>query len=1231
MTKFLKNADVTGYISQTLVTSSLLKTDSSGKLVAATAGTDYQAPTAALLPTGGAAGQILAKIDATNYNTQWIDNFAQQLKHDVKLGATLAKGKAVYVSSANGTNMIVSAASNASEATSSKTLGLLETGGVTNDIVKVITEGLLAGLDTSTATAGDPVWLGTGGDLIFGLANKPVAPAHLVFIGIVTRVQSVNGEIFVKVQNGFELDELHNVGITSAATNDGLFYEITGSVGLWKNKSIATVLGYTPANGANYLPLTGGTLTGALVINPANSSTVGLDLASNTFRLRTDSSQPFPRQLTTTIGSGTLVKMQAAGYGATYVTDLGFYTSSGSAVNTTPNLYLTGGNNRVGINTDTPAYTLDVSGTIGASGAITANSFVKASGTSAQFLMADGSVSLGATATARTEQIFTATSGQTTFTVTGGYVVGLVDVYINGVKLLPADFTATNGSTVVLGTGAVLNDSVTIINYTATIAALPTSRDVIDYTATSVQTTFTVTGGYVVGLLDIYVNGVKLTSSEYTATNGTTFVLTVASVAGDQVQAIRYNASVNGVSGAGTTNYHAKFTASGTVGNSIVQDDGTTVTIGSTDSNLLMPRAATSNNALISFATGGTTRWNVGLRSTYSAEDFYIWNPVLGIPYITLSSASSLANFGVAVRASSYNSYIGSGIFMQNASAGTNSVYMRVNNTGGDLRTGIESSVGGTFQTGTSAYAAVFGNHANYATQFTTNGTVRLTISAGGDAAFTGSITTGGDVTINNGAADGGQLVLMSSGYSNWNIDNYSGSLRAYYNASVALSINSSLAATFSSSVTAAHGASGNNGGYIINYSTASTASRSWRIINDQVAFGDFAIQQSTTQTGTSYNQPFYINPSGNVGIGTTSPNSALNIVGNSSTNGLTVKSAGNGGTYPFRVTWSGGTDGDMLCVNDNGNVGIGTTNPQAKLYTLLSDTGTSPSLTNTIVVGNNNATLNNFSGIYFSQTSGDGGAVIGGIHTGRTAGSRNSDLAFYTMNASTVAERMRITSVGNVGINNSNPNYYLDVQGGTIGTFISVFQANSTFAFGSTNGKRLMAITNNTGDRNGLQLGYDATAGTGIIAAATESTGAGLDFYTYNGSSWGTRFRITKDGQVFPYNLGSGAGTNAARYSTSTGQLTYDTSSARYKDNIRDSVYGLADILKMRSAMFEYKEDARTDIGLVAEELYPIIPELVGIDKSGKPDSVSYDRLVSVLIKAIQELKAELDLLKNK
>jgi hypothetical protein len=183
----------------------------------------------------------------------------------VKLSEAINKGQAVYVSGANGTNILVSKASNASEATSSKTLGLLQTSGVNNDIVNVVTNGLLDGLDTSTATIGDPVYLGTSGNLIYGIANEPVAPAHLVSIGIVTRVSATVGEIFVNVINGFKLSEIHDVLITSVANNNVLQYESATS--LWKNKPLTDTFTVFSSNGiwtapadstTYYLPLMGG-------------------------------------------------------------------------------------------------------------------------------------------------------------------------------------------------------------------------------------------------------------------------------------------------------------------------------------------------------------------------------------------------------------------------------------------------------------------------------------------------------------------------------------------------------------------------------------------------------------------------------------------------------------------------------------------------------------------------------------------------------------------------------------------------------------------------------------------------------------------------------------------------------------------------------------------------------------------------------------------------------------
>ena len=195
-------------------------------------------------PTGTTLEYIRGDGTLATFPTALASNF---LAHSVKYGVALTKGQAVYVSSANGTNMIVTKSSNVSEATSSKTMGLVTSTGALNYQGQVLTEGLLSNIDTSAANAaGDPVWLGVDGNLIFGLANKPSAPAHLVFIGIVTRKNSNTGEIFVRVQNGFEIQELHNVSISSVANNDLLVYNSTSQ--LWENKTIPTALGYTPAN-----------------------------------------------------------------------------------------------------------------------------------------------------------------------------------------------------------------------------------------------------------------------------------------------------------------------------------------------------------------------------------------------------------------------------------------------------------------------------------------------------------------------------------------------------------------------------------------------------------------------------------------------------------------------------------------------------------------------------------------------------------------------------------------------------------------------------------------------------------------------------------------------------------------------------------------------------------------------------------------------------------------------
>jgi len=319
--------------------------------------------------------------------------YVSKLQHQVKAGVAINKGQAVYVTSADGTNMIVGLASNASEATSSKTMGLLDATVSTNGFANVVTEGLLDGLDTSTAgAAGDPVWLGTGGNLIYGLGSKPYAPAHLVFIGIVTRKNSNNGEIFVKVQNGFELNEIHDVDLKTIVPVNGHILGFDGT--LWVNKTIAGWLGYTPANASgttNYLSkFTGSTTLGNSLVYD-NGTNVGIGTTTPDSKLHIEG---------TTTGSGSgadaIVHIKQNGgwngnepwalyvEGYSYLNgfrvnaydtqrslyssagELGFAVSGNSPISFTQNtsdyrMYIAPGGN-IGIGTTTPSYKLQVTG-----------------------------------------------------------------------------------------------------------------------------------------------------------------------------------------------------------------------------------------------------------------------------------------------------------------------------------------------------------------------------------------------------------------------------------------------------------------------------------------------------------------------------------------------------------------------------------------------------------------------------------------------------------------------------------------------------------------------------------------------------------------------------------------------------------------------------------------------------------------------------------------------------
>jgi len=121
------------------------------------------------------------------------------------------------------------------------------------------------------------------------------------------------------------------------------------------------------------------------------------------------------------------------------------------------------------------------------------------------------------------------------------------------------------------------------------------------------------------------------------------------------------------------------------------------------------------------------TETNYRYQFYLSSNDLKLYSRGYG-DFLTINYSTGAATFS-----STITSTLSSGIFLNNSSGGTNATQIRINNTSGDLRLGIESSTGQTIQLGTLAYAAVFGNQANNAVQFTTNGTARMTILGGGN------------------------------------------------------------------------------------------------------------------------------------------------------------------------------------------------------------------------------------------------------------------------------------------------------------------------------------------------------------------------------------------------------------------------------------------------------------------------------------------------------------------
>jgi hypothetical protein len=198
-------------------------------------------------------------------------------------GTTLTKGQAVYISGAQGNRVAVKLARADVEATSFGTIGLVAETMTSGSEGFIIVSGALYKLNTSGLVAGATVYLSptTAGAVT---TTKPQAPDQLVVVGWVERVDNIVGSIYVKIDNGYELDELHDVRITSPQSGNVLIYDATTSpVGVWKNANLTDGTGITITEGAGSVTITNAGVTS--LTGTANQVTVSASTGSVTLAL----------------------------------------------------------------------------------------------------------------------------------------------------------------------------------------------------------------------------------------------------------------------------------------------------------------------------------------------------------------------------------------------------------------------------------------------------------------------------------------------------------------------------------------------------------------------------------------------------------------------------------------------------------------------------------------------------------------------------------------------------------------------------------------------------------------------------------------------------------------------------------------------------------------------------------------------------------------------------------
>lgn len=150
-------------------------------------------------------------------------------------------------------------------------------------------------------------------------------------------------------------------------------------------------------------------------------------------------------------------------------------------------------------------------------------------------------------------------------------------------------------------------------------------------------------------------------------------------------------------------------------------------------------------------------------------------------------------------------------------------------------------------------------------------------------------------------------------------------------------------------------------------------------------------------------------------------------------------------------------------------------------------------------------------------------------------------------------------------------------------------------------------------------QVGVYGTSDTNYGVAAVSNTGGGL----YARSTGGANAAVL-DGTVQVNVLGSTGMTTVCR--NPSNQLSFCSSSLKYKTNISRFSYGLRLLQELNPIKFDWKDGGMHDLGLGAEDVAAIEPLLVTYNEKGEVEGVKYDRIGVVLINAVKEQQAQIE-----